>query len=87
MEHFERMGLKREGNARSVDHTGMLNDFFKYRLVAKMHAVEVPEGQHRLRKTFCNIFEATDNSHMRRDNLTLTQNCQLPVFAYRIGKP
>jgi hypothetical protein len=44
------MGLKGESHSGAADLFCPLDDFFEDGLVAKMHAVEVSEGEHRIGK-------------------------------------
>ncbi len=50
-DNFQRMGMKRVDDRHTVKSARPLNGFFQYFLMAKMHAIEVADGDHRVFQT------------------------------------
>ena len=59
------MGVKRHGNGCTVNGIGLFNDFMKQGLMSDMNPIKVADGDHRIFKRLCNIFETIDNFHKR----------------------
>src|SRR5512135_1274990 len=75
-EDLERMGFEGEGYRGAAGRLCTFNDLSKDGLMAKVHAVEVTQGENGGGKFLAAVLDAPDDPHTRRDIRTLGSFCQ-----------